>query len=132
MHLFYLDSDSRLSGKSVLIRNSKNCEHTRGSVSTEIDDCMSEKLQCCAEKRASGTQAISVHFEVNATRRKVSGQKSVEGKSKAQVIGTRGLKKVNCIAQVFGIKDQKEEKIRRTFLEPKGGEKTIKRRSLLG
>ena len=42
-------------------------------MSTEIDDCMSEKLQCCAEKRASGTQAINVKFEVNAKRRRELG-----------------------------------------------------------
>ena len=73
MRLFYLDSDSRLSGKFVLIRNSKNYEHTQGSLSTESDDCISEKLRCCVEKRDSGTQAINVKFEVNAKRRRELG-----------------------------------------------------------
>ena len=49
-----------------------------------------------------------------------------------QVVGTKGLKKVYSNAQVFVIKGQKEEIVRRKFLEPKGWEKTIKRQSLLG
>ena len=73
MPLLYLDSVSRLSGTSVLIRNSKNCEHTQGIVSTESDDCISEKLRYCAEKRASETQAINVKFEVNAKSRRELG-----------------------------------------------------------
>ena len=51
--------------------------------------------------------------------------------SKAKVFGARGLKKININVQVFGIVVQKQEIVRRRFLEPKGWEKTIKRRSLL-